>query len=359
RRTMIVTNLLLAAALLPLLLVRAANLVWIVYIVAAVESALDQFFSPAQSALVPSLVAEERLVAANSLEGVSASLARLVGPALGGVIAGLLGLTAVVLFDAASFLLAALLIALIAMPRSRVVIPATPVLGAEVGVVARVWRELADGLRLIRSDRTLAVLLAAISLPALGEGVFGVLFPVFVSRVLHGGAPQIGVLMTAQAVGGLLGGLVVGLVGRRVMSRWIIGMGFALFGLLDLAIFNSPAFFPAFWLTVGLFVAVGLPGIASLTGVQSLTQATAPEAYRGRIFGVVGMMAGLLGLLGTIAAGTITDHLGVVPVLNIQGAGYVVAGLLVLLLLPRATRTRSLDETAKPKQESAVAARPS
>jgi MFS family permease len=155
--------------------------------------------------------------------------------------------------------------------------------------------------------------------------------------VLHGGAAQIGQLMSAQAVGGLLGGLVVGAAGSRVMSRWTIGLGQVLFGLIDLAIFNTPAFFPMYWLSVGLFVAVGIPGLFSSTGAQSLLQAASPDSYRGRVFGALGTTFGVTLLVGALLAGAITDRLGVVTVLNIQGAGYVLAGIFVVLMLPRHT----------------------
>jgi MFS family permease len=80
QRTMVATNLLLALVLLPLLLVRSAEQVWIVYLVAFVGGVIEQFFLPAQNALLPRLVAEERLVSANSLIAVSSNLARLIGP---------------------------------------------------------------------------------------------------------------------------------------------------------------------------------------------------------------------------------------------------------------------------------------
>jgi MFS family permease len=336
KRTMVVTNLLLALLLLPLLLVRSADRIWIVYLVGAMESAIQQFCSPAESALLPTLVGADQLVAANALNSLSSTLARLLGPALGGVVAGVWGLTGVVLADAASFALAGLLIArIIVYPaRSRTMGNVPP--AADPRILARIWDEWIEGLHVISSDRTLTVLMGAVSIVALGEGVMAALYAVFVNRILHGGAPQIGELMSAQAIGGLIGGVLVGWIGNRILSRWTIGLCSIAFGLIDLVIFNSPTFFPAFWLSVGLFVAVGIPGIGFLTGIQSLTQSTAPDGYRGRIFGTVGTTMGLLGLIGTIAAGTVTDHLGVVTVLNIQGAGYILAGMLIVAQLPRA-----------------------
>jgi MFS family permease len=327
--------------------------------VAFVGQCLDQFLSPAQSALLPSLVAESRPVQANSLNSLSSNFARLVGPAIGGLVAVAFGLPGIVLVDAASFLIAALLIAFIDVPsRSRSTMqslyPATDArvteqLPAEgTKAIARLWHEWVDGLSVIRKERTLTVILAMFSITMLGEGVFGVLYPVFVYRILHGGAAQIGQLMSAQAIGGLLGGLLVGWLGKRIMSRWAIGLLGIAFGLADLAIFNTPAFFPFFWLSVGLFVTAGLVGIGPSTGAQSLLQARSPEAYRGRIFGVLGMLMGLFALVGTIAAGFLTDRLGLITVLNIQAAGYVLAGLIVLVLLPREEKAQTVQTAPVP-----------
>src|ERR687886_779951 len=77
KRTLIVTNLLSALSLLPLLAVHSAEAVWIVYVVQFVESAIGQFIQPAKSALLPRLVSEEHLLQANSLNSLNNNLARL------------------------------------------------------------------------------------------------------------------------------------------------------------------------------------------------------------------------------------------------------------------------------------------
>jgi Na+/melibiose symporter-like transporter len=87
RRTMIVANLLLAAGLLPLLLVRGAGQVWIVFTVLLFEGIVQQFFSPAEQALLPRLVPDDKLITANAVSGQTQNLARLTGSGLGGVIA--------------------------------------------------------------------------------------------------------------------------------------------------------------------------------------------------------------------------------------------------------------------------------
>lgn len=367
RRTLIVSNLLLAALLLPLLLVRSASLIWIVYPILFIESCLEQFTRPAQSALLPSLVGAEHVAPANSLLSVSSSIARLLGPALGGLIAAFFGLIGVALADGASFLLAAALIALIGW-RAPVSATQAPTSTDEHPFTKGV-REWLDGLGVILRERTLALIFAVITITSIGEGVMGVLFVVFVVTNLRGDAQDLGGMMSAQAVGGLIGGALCGLLGNRLVSRWSLGVSAALFGLIDLAIFNAPRYFTDMvalprlsWLSpvsliaweLGLFVVVGIPGIAMFTGLQSLLQLRAPERYLGRVFGALGACMALFSIAGAGIAGWLGPHFGAVTLLNIQGAGYIAVGLLLALLIPRAAAMRAPDAPAA--QDEAPAA---
>ena len=344
KRTMVICNLLLALGLLPLLAVRSADQIGLLYLVAFYESTVAQCFGPAENALLPQWVGEEHLVAANSLNSLNNNLARLIGPALGGLVAGLTGVVGVALIDAATFMLAAVLIALI----SGTFKPAKSPAADAPATVGQAWvaipREWLAGLQLIRRERIVMILFALIAITSLGEGVFGVLFVVFVNRILGGGAQEIGWLMSAQAVGGLIGGVLVGWLGNKASSIGLIGLGAVAFGLIDLAIFNYPAFFPGFTLALVLFVAVGIPGVAMMTGMNTLLQSAVADEYRGRIFGTYGMTGALLALIGATLAGTLGDRVGAVTLLNIQGGVYVAAGLLVPALLRGAHRAALLNQ---------------
>ncbi len=116
KRTMIVADVLRVLLILMLLFVRSRDWLWLIYVSAFLESVVSQFFNPAKSAIIPLLVGEKDLLAANSLNGLSDALTRLLGSALGGVLMGWLGFSSVVLLDAGSFLFSALMIVLIVMP---------------------------------------------------------------------------------------------------------------------------------------------------------------------------------------------------------------------------------------------------
>ena len=343
QRTMVAANLAQAAGLLPLLAVRSTDQLWLIYTVSVVEAILALFFVPAEQSLLPTLVDEERLVAANALSALNGNLARLAGAPLGGLVAGLLGLGGAVVLDAASFLLSSVLILTIsttgtetgaAAPSARVE-HAAGADGSAVSAWTGLWREWTAGLSLVRRGRTVSALFLVMAVQAVAQGLFLVLFIVFVERALRNGPAAIGLLRGVQAIGGLLGGLTVAALGRRLPMASLVGLGAILFGLIDLAIWNAPTLAPAYALplTVALFILVGLPGASMISGATTLLQESVADAYRGRVFGAFATTGALAQLMGMAAAGLLGDRLGVVPVLNSQAGLYLLAGVLALVLL--------------------------
>jgi MFS family permease len=334
RRTLVAVSLAQAAFLLPLLAVDGRHRLWVVYLVMAAEAALAQLNDPARNALVPTLVARDDLVGANALIGLNANLARLAGSPLGGLLVELAGLPGLVIGDAVSFLVGAALLGLVrrppraepAQPREVSTAPAPP------GVVG----EWVDGLRVTLGDRGLRWGLVVNGLAAVAQGIFTVLFVLFVTRELGGDGADVGLLRGVQAIGGLLGGLVVVGLARRLEPGRLLGVSLLVFAAVDLAIWNGPALTTGEWLYLGLFVAAGIPGIGFLTGLTALVQERTDEAYLGRVFATYyGSFNGLMAV-GMLLAGLLGDPVGVVPVLNGQAGLYLLAGVVAVATLGRA-----------------------
>jgi len=346
RRTMITADLLLAAGLLPLLLVHDASQVWIVFAVLFWEGCVEQFFSPAQQAMVPRLVPEDELVAANALSGQVSNVSRLAGSALGGVLAAAGGIVAVTLADAASFLASAVLLVLVRTTGRTAVREGNPLRPAAVGEtpsglrpsggnpvrgrLAAVGTDLRAGLRLATRHRTLRLLMIFALVTSVGEGIMSTLFTPFVENVLHGTPQDLGFILAAQAVGGIAGGLAAAASGHRIRAARLLGLGAVLFGLVDLAIFLYPLGYVAVWPAIAGMIVVGLPGALTLAGLITLFQRSSEDSYRGRVFGALSALEGVSVLAGTLGAGYLSRVAGIVPVLAVQGAGYVVAGLVML-----------------------------
>ena len=334
KQTMIVADLLLAAGLLPLLLVRGAGHVWIVFVVLLWEGVVQQFFSPAEQAMLPRLVPDDQLVTANAVSGQTQNLSRLAGSALGGVIAAAGGIAAVALADAASFVVSAALIALIrATGRTQSSPAGRPPAASVKHTLPGLRAELADGLRLSARQPVVRALMIFILVTCTGEGIMSTLFAPFVRHVLHGSSQAYGLVAAVQAIGGITGGVLAASIGQRISASRMLGYGAVAFGLVDLAIFLYPLGYVAVWPAVVGMVIVGIPGALTLAGAMTLFQRNTDDSHRGRAFGALGAVEAVAVLAGTAGAGFLGQSLGIIPVLAFQGASYVAAGLAMLVML--------------------------
>ena len=331
KRTMIVSNLLLAAACCPCWRCTRPIRSGSSTLVTAWEGCVQQFFTPAEQSLLPRLVDDDHLVTANALGGQTRDGSRLIGSAVGGIVAATGGITALALVDMASFLLSAVLIARITRMRREARAAARPrSLGGRLSQLRAEW---ADGMRMSTHQRVLRIVLIFLLVTCVGEGIMGTLFAPFVRSVLHGSSADYGFIVSAQAVGGIAGGLIAASIGDRVRASALFGWGAVAFGLIDLVMFLYPLAWVAVWPAAVCMVVVGLPGALTLTGALTLMQRNTADSHRGRVLGALGAAEGAAVVAGTIAAGFLGQTVGIIPILAAQGGGYVVAGLLVLVAL--------------------------
>lgn len=344
RRVMIATDVVLAAVLLPLVAVHDGSRIWLVYVVVALSGCAAPFFTAAEATMVPALVGPELLVTANAANAQLRNVARLVGAALGGVLVAAGGLTWLALADVVTFLLAAGLVGLL---RHRAV--RRDVTRARPQLV----REWMEGLAVIRHSRALLVVVVFFALSGLGEAVMGTLFAPFVHDVLGGSARAYGTILSAQAVGGIVGGLVVTALGHRVAPKTLFVWGSVAFGALDLVLFLYPLGYPQVWPAVVVIALVGLPGAAVFAGALTVFQLATTDELRGRVFGAVTSVQNAAMLASTLVVGALAARAGIVPVIAVQGAIYVLCGVLVLVFL----RPDRVDAPVSPRAGSDAAAR--
>ena len=341
RRTMVATDLLRAVLLLPLLAVESPDLLWLVYLVRASTSTLALLFNPAEAALLPRLVGEEHLVTANALNALNNNLGRLIGPAVGAMLYAVGGLPIVVLADAATFVGSAALILFIrtdARPERAITTDGSSATRQFVGE----WRA---GLHLIRRDHALATIFIAFGIGVVGEGTFEVGFVPLVVDVLGGGAEVVGILLSAQAIGGIVAGALIARVATVVAPRLLFGGGLIGLGFTDLGLANAAHLAPPGLSPVALasafMILAGFPSVAGLAAGNGLLQTLTVDAFRGRVFGALEVVYGVGTLLGLALGGLAIDAVGVVPVLSGGAAMWLLGGALALAHLPRTTATVS------------------
>lgn len=280
---------------------------------------------------MPLLSDPKYLTSANALNALNNNLARLIGPAVGGLVVAQFGAGGAIVLDAASFLIAGGLTALIRTTSH----PGKTTTTAPNASLNRIAHEWLDGVGLIWREKTLRVLFLATSLIGVGESVMSVLYVPFINDVLHGTSADVGGLMSAQAVGGIIGGVIITSVAARMKAFRLLGISAMIFGLLDLALFNYTTFLPSGNILIGyvLILLVGPFSVAIGASYNSLIQASTTDAYRGRVFASLGLTGSLSALLGIAIAVVSSEYVGIVPVINVQGYVYVLMSITVLIAL--------------------------
>ncbi|GAA4192507.1 MFS transporter [Microbacterium oryzae] len=279
----------------------------------------NAFDSPARQAFVSDVV--ERRYAANAvaLNSASFNMARLIGPAVGGVLIVAVGSGWVFFLNAATFL--AMIVALLAM-RTRELVPRVRRQGAA---------RLADGFRYVSRRPDLMVAFAMVFL----VGAFGMNFPIFASTMaLEFGrqADGYGVLSSVLAIGSLAGAL---LAARRERARLRIVM-FAAGGFGVASIVS--AMMPSYWTYAAVLVFVGFGTVTMLTTANGYVQTNSDPALRGRVLALY--MAVIMGStpIGAPIAGWVADTFGPRAAITLGGIAGLVACLIGLAWVLRSGR---------------------
>ncbi|WP_410657779.1 MFS transporter [Amycolatopsis sp. lyj-112] len=310
-----------AVVALPLLFVASGGPVVVLYVVMAGQAALASLFEPTRNALVPELVARDELIGANGLMSINGSVARLAGGWAGGLLLGFGGLGWVVVAYLGVLVIAS---ALLARPFERAAAPAPS------GPHEPVLRAWLDGLREIGRDGRLRLAGVVVVLTSLAQGMFLVLFVVFVLDILDGSEGDVGLLRGVQALGGLAAGFAVATFARKVAPAALLGWGGLALGLCSVLIWNLPALTASLGVYIGLFGLVGAPGVLAGSGMLSLIQTAASPERSGRVLST--MFAGIAGFtaLGALLTGGLMSALGAGVLLNLQAGLHVVSALIVL-----------------------------
>ena len=351
RRLLVAVSIAQAIALTPLLFVGDARTLPLLYCVIVLQASCAAIFEPAKDSWLPDLVERERLVSANALVGLAQNIGRLVGGPLGGALLAFGRLDVIVIADAASYLIAAALIW--SAPRRR----GTASDAAHEGTSSDELPK--HGVLSALRQPGLRAAYASAGLAAVAQGLFLVLFVLFVTERLGGSDAEVGLLRGIQAVGSIAAGAALGFASTRIAARGLATAGALTFGAVSLAIWNLAFVTTAPWVYVVLFIVVGAPGVLLTTGFISMIQTVAVD--RGAAFAAFGLVSAVGQGAGLLLAGTVQSQSGLVIMLDVQGTLYVLAGAALLVRRRgRARRGGPLSNPASPDRrliESASAAR--
>ncbi|GAA4760219.1 MFS transporter [Citricoccus nitrophenolicus] len=276
-----------------------------VYFIAVGLSAASVFFNPASQSVLPSIVKERDLVAANSGLWTAAVISQVVLAPLAGVVVGVFGYDWAFWINAASYLASAAALL-------RLKVPAHPARAKR----STWYRDAREGLSELAGHRLLRALATTQFLAALSAGATGALLVVLAQDHLRLDEASFGLLIGAIGVGAAIGPLILSRITDNPRRPGFVLGPFVLRGLVDAVLATITGLYSA-------MVALVVYGLGTSTGAvtfNSLLQAEIPEKLRGRIFATFDMLWQSGRLLSLLLGGIAADLFGIRAVFYLGGA---------------------------------------
>jgi MFS family permease len=306
---------------LGILVVSGLVQLWHVYVFAFLLGCTAAFDSPARQTFVAELVEERDLPNAVGLNSTSFNAARMIGPAIAGLLISAVGSGWVFLINAVSFLAVLSALLLLRVDRLR---PEHRAVRRRGGFV--------DGFRYVMRRNDLKVILAMLFL----VGTFGLNFPIYISTmsvsVFHKGAGQFGLLTSMMAAGSVTGALMAAARTRPGMP--VLLAGAVVFGVGCAA----AALMPSYVLFGLALYVIGVAAQTLTTSTNSLVQISTEPGMRGRVIAI--LLAIVLGgtPIGAPIVGWIADAFGPRWALGVGAGAGLLAGIIALCYLVRGGR---------------------
>ena len=327
KTTTLVTLTGMSLGLFAVLLIDRRNL-YLVYALMFVLGTLRAFLGPALAALVASLIPIHAVSRYSAINSMLFCMAAIIGPSIGGVLLAAVSVEFVYLVSASIVTGSVLIMAIVQAPRT------------EAGDKAQLSLSTAlDGLRFVWGR---PVLFSAIAMDFVAVFLGGItaLLPIFAIDVLHVGAPGLGVLRAAPAIGASMMALWLTLRPLRRRAGIALLVCVAIFGLATIT-FGLSTSFP---LSLAMLAVLGAADMVSVVVRSALLQLLVPSEWRGRVAAVNAVFIGASNELGEMESGVAARVMGPVAAVVVGGVGTLVVVAVIFLAVPALWRIDSLDD---------------
>lgn len=275
------------------------------------------FFNPASSVMIPLIVEADSLPSAMGLSQSSYATAMLIGQVGGGTLLTLLNAPLLFLFDGLTFAVSVLSLGFI-----RVKEPARQQKGKSS--LVKEWK---SGMALIVRSKMILLITSAALLANFGFAAFDIILTAWVKGPLHANAFGLGLTGGAFAVGMILGGVLLGLVTRKVSLRLTLLGGLVLSGVLTIIV----GLIPNLWWDAGLLALTGIANGILNGALGTMAMTVIPEAMRGRVFGTLNGLSTLATPLGMATFGGLMVYLPLNVLFFLMASIGILSGLSFLL----------------------------
>jgi len=294
--------------------------IWHVFVLSALLGVVNAFDMPARQAFIVMLVEKDDIMNAIALNSSLFNGARVLGPAVAGMLIASLGEGWCFFANAVSY------IAVIAGLLMMKVEPDTGPAHSNTG-----FHALVEGFIYVRRMRSIRALLLLLALMSVMGMPYSVLMPIFADRILQGGARGLGILMGATGLGALAGAILLAMRSHTGGLWKLVVYACGGFGC-SLILFSISR---AFWLSGLLLIPVGFSLMTEMASTNTLIQIMVPDRLRGRVMAMHVMMFMGMAPFGSFFAGAVAESIGAPATVAIGGAFCLMGAAIFLYRLPQ------------------------
>jgi len=288
---------------------------WHVVLLVLFLGTVNSLNQTARHSLINNLVPRADLMNAIALNSSLANLAKIIGPSLGGVLIGVIGVAGCLFVNAVSFLAIIVTLVIMEFPASR----------GKITEEVSFWQEVNEGYRFLRGERRLcAVLLLTYGVALVGTP-YSRFLPVIATDVLHAGPTTFGLLLAAPGIGAVIAGLGIASLGKLRRRTHFVAMSVFAFSF-SLIMFSFSRSLP---LSMLFLILVGASNIAFRAVSNSIVQMETPPELLGRMLSLFFMDKGLWSF-GTLFIGSIAHWVGTPRAITVSGVACALAASTLL-----------------------------
>ncbi|HEV7920206.1 MAG TPA: MFS transporter [Thermoanaerobaculia bacterium] len=292
---------------------------WHIFVLATCLGIVNAFDLPARQAFLVQMVDREDFINAIALNSSMFNGARIVGPAVAGLLVAAIGEGWCFFSNGVSYIAVIISLMLMNVPRL-----------APRSVSSSPLANIREGLRYVAVTRPIRALLLLLAVVSFTSMPYAVLMPIFADRILHTGPRGLGILMGCSGAGALVGSILLAMRSTVFgLGRWVMFAAASL-GATLIAFGLSRSFV----LSCAILFFVGFSMIVQMSSSNTLIQSMVPDELRGRVMAAYTMTFMGSGPLGALLAGAMAQTIGAPMTLAIGGAITIVASIVFGIRLP-------------------------
>ncbi|OGI23049.1 MAG: hypothetical protein A2287_00445 [Candidatus Melainabacteria bacterium RIFOXYA12_FULL_32_12] len=313
--------------------------IWHIIALASISGIIFAIDLPVRQSFYIDIVGKKDLMNAIALNSSMVNMARIIGPALAGIIMAKFGIVWCFILNTISY--AAVLQALFKIKLPQIQVRQN---------IESVVQYIGSGFRYVRNNRLIFDLLVLMVIVGIFGWSYGILFPVMAKDIFHVGERGYAALVSANGIGALFGALFIAYLGDSPQKRGLVNLGIYILSLSIMLL----ALCKTYWMGLILVALAGFGSLVYFNATTTIIQSSVDDSVRGRVMGIWSLIFGGTAPIGNIYVGAAAEYIKIPATLAISAIVCTLAAIVLSIFLqPKETEASEMTEIPDMQKEAA------